>query len=412
MRRRKFSPFRTMPDKLVDALNANRLNNPQMRIILEQLGASYAGKVAERRERLLEQATNVQPDRAQQIYEAVILVKPAAVANVESMPEEVAKAVTAAKETVLASISEFNSEKVEETLKSVVGNIEQAVLKAVLPMAKEAVTKAAENYRPVVIKQGSKTTKVKGVLPECFERIVELGSQRKPVMLVGPAGCGKTYLAAKLAEALKLPFFDQSCSEGISESTFMGWLLPVGESGKFSYVPAPFIQAYEKGGVFLLDEIDAADSNLLTFLNKAIANDSFFLPQRFDKPEVKKHKDFVVIAAANTFGTGADAEYVGRNALDAATLDRFRAGMIFVDYSRTVEEAIVEPAVLTWGLAIRNLIQQHKLRRVLSTRVMRDMSDMARNCNWKKSQWNEAYFADWKLDELELARRSLPEVFA
>src|SRR5690606_14582854 len=101
---------------------------------------------------------------------------------------------------------------------------------------KKALAEAAENYRPVVIKQGGKTTKVKGVLPKEFELIVQLCSQRIPTMLVGPAGCGKTYIAAKAAEALGLNFYDQSCSEGVSESIFTGWLLPVTAGGAFDYV--------------------------------------------------------------------------------------------------------------------------------------------------------------------------------
>ena len=36
-----------------------------------------------------------------------------------------------------------------------------------------------------------------------------------------------------------------------------------------------------------------------------------------------KHTDSVFIAACNTFGLGANAKYVGRNRLDAATLNRF-----------------------------------------------------------------------------------------
>jgi hypothetical protein len=44
---------------------------------------------------------------------------------------------------------------------------------------------------------------------------------------------------------------------------------------------------------------------------------------------------FVCIAAANTFGTGADRQYVGRNQLDESTLDRFRIGQIELDDART-----------------------------------------------------------------------------
>src|SRR4051812_32550702 len=37
----------------------------------------------------------------------------------------------------------------------------------------------------------------------------------------------------------------------------------------------------------------------------------------------KRHADAIFVVSGNTFGTGADAVYVGRTQLDAATLNRF-----------------------------------------------------------------------------------------
>jgi len=49
----------------------------------------------------------------------------------------------------------------------------------------------------------------------------------------------------------------------------------------------------------------------------------------FPDKKVERHKDFYCIAAANTYGSGADREYIGRNQLDAASLDRF----VFFDWN-------------------------------------------------------------------------------
>jgi hypothetical protein len=38
---------------------------------------------------------------------------------------------------------------------------------------------------------------------------------------------------------------------------------------------------------------------------------------------IKRHKDFICVAAANTTGTGGNIKYIGRNRIDAATIDRF-----------------------------------------------------------------------------------------
>jgi hypothetical protein len=155
------------------------------------------------------------------------------------------------------------------------------------------------------------------------------------------------------------------------------------------------MERYEKGGVMLLDEIDAGDPNLFTYINKAIANSSYTAPQRWGKPVVKKHKDFVLIAAANTYGNGADAMYVGRNQLDAATLDRFKVGMITMDYCKEVEEELGTGELCEWAWGIRDKIRENKLRRIMSTRVIKDLGTMTERYNWAQPEWERSYFTGW-----------------
>ena len=71
----------------------------------------------------------------------------------------------------------------------------------------------------------------------------------------------------------------------------------------------------------LLDEIDAGNAGILTGINMATSNGVMSTPAGM----IKKHKDFILIAGANTFGTGASAEYVGRNPLCKSTMDRFKS---------------------------------------------------------------------------------------
>jgi cobaltochelatase CobS len=384
----------------VKHLNTEQLNRVQLLTMLEFMGIpshmqpTHQPKKAE----ALREQIVLNVDKAQTAYDVVVWNKlPQATAEVSDNAE-------AMKAHYFGVMDKLLTGEQMETMRSKVAEMAEDVKTQLVEHGRKALDEAARNYRPVKITQGKVTRVVKGVLPQEFERIVQLASQRVPVMLVGPAGCGKTFVAAKVAESLDLDFYDQSCSEGVSESIFTGWLLPVSAGGKFDYVSSPFIQCYEGGGVFLLDEMDAADPNLLTFLNKAIANESFFLPQRHRKPLVKKHKDFVVVAAANTFGKGADAEYVGRNALDAATLDRFRAGMVHMDYSAEVETALSDPEVLAWGRQVRECIYANKLRRIMSTRVLLDLTKMKQNCEWGRDEWERAFFADWSEPEVRFWR--------
>ena len=59
----------------------------------------------------------------------------------------------------------------------------------------------------------------------------------------------------------------------------------------------------------------------------------------FPDCQITVHKDFSLIATANTFGRGANGSYVGRNKLDLATVNRFIS--IVWELDEDIEEALV-----------------------------------------------------------------------
>jgi len=134
------------------------------------------------------------------------------------------------------------------------------------------------------------------------------------VLLVGPAGTGKTTAARKAAEALGLTFGCLSVGPQTSKSDLLGFIDAGG-----TYRESLFVRCYRDGGVFLLDEIDAGNAGVLTVLNAALAGDVMATPAGM----VQRSPKFLTVAGANTYGQGASRQYVGRNQLDAATLDRF-----------------------------------------------------------------------------------------
>ena len=262
------------------------------------------------------------------------------------------------------------------------------------------VTSAIERSPVVTIevkRPDGSTVKVDGHTRPEFQDVLMMASVGLNILLVGAAGCGKTHLAHQVAEALGRPFASISCTAGMSESQLTGWLLP-SEGGAFEYVPSDFVTMYENGGVFLFDEVDAADPNTLLFINQALANGSFYLPQRKGRTQVKRHSDFVCIAAANTFGTGANMVYAGRERLDESTLDRFRAGTVLLDYDTKFERGVVDPEVLAWGWAVRKKISDLRLSRVMSTRFLLDATKLVK-AGRSLEQIKSTYFTGWKADE-------------
>jgi MoxR-like ATPase len=161
---------------------------------------------------------------------------------------------------------------------------------------------------------------------------------------------------------------------------------------------------YTQGGVFLLDEMDAADANVLVTLNAAMANRGFTNPVTGEWHA--RHPNAIVIAAANTFGTGADAMYVGRNALDAATLDRFVCAQIEVDYDKRIEAQLAASiagdhaaAALDLVWSMRDKARAARLRRIVGTRMVQAVA-MLHAAGMSIEECRKAATVGWTADEI------------
>jgi MoxR-like ATPase len=180
-----------------------------------------------------------------------------------------------------------------------------------------------------------------------------------PVMLVGPAGSGKTTLCEQVAEAIDLRFYFTGAVS--SEYKLSGF---VDAQGRI--VSTAFREAYKNGGLFLFDEVDASMPQAIMAFNAALANGHCDFPG--DTAPTPRHPDFRVVAAANTYGRGADRQYVGRNQLDAASLDRF--AVITLDYDETLETAL--SGNVSWAKRVQRIrreIEKQQVRHIVSPRA-------------------------------------------
>jgi MoxR-like ATPase len=185
------------------------------------------------------------------------------------------------------------------------------------------------NMEPTEIKVADLPKVEVGKQHELFEKIVTLVQLRENIMLVGPAGSGKTTVCKNAAKACGLKAEAQSVGIQTTKTDLLGYMDANGR-----YVPSILRRLYEHGGLYVLDEIDGGNANVLTILNSLLDNGAGSFPDGV----VDRHPDFVCIATANTYGRGADRQYVGRNQLDAATLDRFI--VLNFDYDYEFEKAI------------------------------------------------------------------------
>lgn len=160
-----------------------------------------------------------------------------------------------------------------------------------------------------------------------------IAEDREHVYLFGPPGTGKTHLAMSIATALGLKFASISCSPDMMSSRLLGY-----SDANGKYVRTAYRDAFEFGWLFLLDEGDNATGSVLAVLNQGLSNGGMQFPDEF----VTMHTDFACILAANTIGTGPTAQFPGRSALDAATLNRF--ARVGIPYDTVLERDLLHAA--------------------------------------------------------------------
>jgi MoxR-like ATPase len=194
---------------------------------------------------------------------------------------------------------------------------------------------------------------------QMFGTLLKVIAARCNALLIGPAGSGKTTAAKNVATTLGLKYYSISVGAQSTKFEFFGY---TDANGKF--IRTLFREAFEHGGVFLIDEMDAGNPNVIVSINQALANDECAFADKM----VKKHPDFVVIASANTWGNGGNREYVGRNQLDAATKDRFIPLMWSYDM---VLEAKMCPNKewLAEVRRVRSIVEKNKMRFIVSPRA-------------------------------------------
>jgi hypothetical protein len=228
-------------------------------------------------------------------------------------------------------------------------------------VAQDAVGKVVEIKLP-----DGKAIKLDGQ-HHTFPKLVQLVAAGIPVMIVGPAGGGKTEACRSLALDLDRKFFPLSLGPQTTQASLFGYTDATG-----NYVRTPFRDAFEHGGMILLDEFDRCNERVSVTLNAAVAQRYCAFPDG----TVQAHVNCIIVAAANTTGHGADRQYVSARQQDAATLDRFAVLDWQYDESfetmLTLAQGLDEALALAWlkrVRAVRVRVAELALRYLVSPRA-------------------------------------------
>lgn len=238
----------------------------------------------------------------------------------------------------------------------------------VAKMISEEIDRLSHKMRCVEFKvvTPTATNTITGSVCEHFQEYCNLVNAGKPLYLYGPAGCGKSYTAKQVAEALGLDYYETS------QAMFAHELKGYGDA-KGEFVPTAFYRAFVNGGVFFLDEVDASAPEAVVVLNNAIAN------KRFDFPvvgNVEAHKDFRVIAAGNTKMTGATLAYAARQMQDSSFKNRFFFQIVSYDTNIEVELANGDLEIVEFAHDMRKAARETGIFQLVSYRQISDLATL------------------------------------
>ena len=145
---------------------------------------------------------------------------------------------------------------------------------------------------------------------EC-ERFEAAWSQRLPVLLKGPTGCGKTRFVEHMAWRLGKPLVTVACNEDTTAGDLVGrWLL---DAAGTRWQDGPLTLAARHGAICYLDEIVEARADTAVVIHP-LTDTRRMLPLERHGELVKAHADFALVVSYNPGGS---------RGLKASTRQRF-----------------------------------------------------------------------------------------
>lgn len=226
------------------------------------------------------------------------------------------------------------------------------------------------------------------------------------VMLSGPAGSGKSSLAMEACKEMfniKGDFYDVIKSGKFAQISFSPDTMSADMLGFTDvngvYHETDIVKVFREGGVMLFDEVDSADPSVFTKLNTMVANGTVPTPNGV----VTRHPEAYFVWTGNTWGTGANSMYCGRNRLDAASLDRVTCATIYVDYDTRLEWMICAnngcneaktKTIIGIAATIRDLIKRNSWKFLCSTRFVINASKMVAS-GYTMTEVMETFLASW-----------------
>ena len=169
-----------------------------------------------------------------------------------------------------------------------------------------------------------------------IEKIIE-SRVFHPLFITGLSGNGKTMMVEQSCANLSREMYRVNITVETDEDDLLGGFRLV--NSETVWFDGPVVQAMQRGGVLLLDEIDLA-SNKIMCIQSVLEGKGVFLKKvnRWVKPA----EGFTIFATANTKGQGDElGKFVGTGFLNEAFLERFPITVVQSYPSKSIENKIL-----------------------------------------------------------------------
>lgn len=150
-----------------------------------------------------------------------------------------------------------------------------------------------------------------------WEDILTAVVLKKPVLLKGPTGAGKTKLAESISGLFGQPIQSINCSVDLDAEALLGFKTLVQRDGQsaIEFVEGPVVTAMKQGHILYIDEINMAKAETLPILHSAL-DYRRMMTNPFTGEVIEAHSDFSVVAAINE-------GYIGTSPMNEALKNRF-----------------------------------------------------------------------------------------
>lgn len=219
-------------------------------------------------------------------------------------------------------------------------------------------------------------------------------ANKKPVMLTGHTGCGKTSLITEIAARTNQGVFRVNLNGQTTIGDFVGlWTVKGGET---VWVDGALPKAMREGMWLIIDEYDFGEASILSALHSVLERNKVGTGYKLGSLTLKEknhevvvpHPNFRIFSTANTAGCMSQYRglYQGTNAINEANLDRWN--VYHVDYLPAEQEASVlvgsvakltpkaAKVIVQVGNLIRESFKKEDIQCTMSLRRLIDWSEL------------------------------------